>query len=93
MVGDVSDRDSKYELLLIRIIQAGRSRAGSVPDGVIGIFHSHNPSGLTVTLGSTYLLTEMITRNISLGDCLGIGEPHPPGTPRAWPLQRFFFSD
>jgi hypothetical protein len=42
---------------------------GSIPDGVIGIFHWHHPSGRTVALGSTQPLTEMSTRdtrNISL---------------------------
>ena len=29
------------------------------------IFHLHNPSGLTMSLGSTQPLTEMNTRNIS----------------------------
>jgi len=38
----------------------------SIPDGVTGIFHSHNPSGRTMALGSTQPLTEMSTRNISL---------------------------
>jgi hypothetical protein len=32
---------------------------GSIPDGVIGIFHWHNPSGRTVAVGSTQPLTEM----------------------------------
>ena len=41
--------------------------AGSIPDGVIGIFHWHNPSGRTVGLGSTQPLTEMSTGNISWG--------------------------
>jgi hypothetical protein len=41
--------------------------AGSIPDGVIGIFHSYNPVGRTVALGSTQPLTEMSTRNISWG--------------------------
>jgi len=41
--------------------------AGSIPDGVIGIFHSHNPSGYTMALGSTQPLTEMSTRNIFWG--------------------------
>jgi hypothetical protein len=41
--------------------------AGSIPDGVIGIFYWHNPFGRTVTLGSTQPLTEMSTRNISWG--------------------------
>ena len=36
-----------------------------IPDGVIGIFHWHNPSGRTMALGSTQHLTEMSTRNIS----------------------------
>ena len=39
--------------------------AGSIPDGVIGIFHWHNPSGSTMALASTQPLTEMSTRNIS----------------------------
>jgi len=37
--------------------------AGSIPDGVTGIFHS----GRTMTLGSIQSLTEMSTRNISRG--------------------------
>jgi len=39
--------------------------AGSIPDGVIGIFQWHYPSGRTKALGSTQPLTEMSTRNIS----------------------------
>ena len=35
--------------------------AGSIPVGVIGIFHRRNPSGRTMTLGSTHPLTEMST--------------------------------
>ena len=42
-----------------------RKVAGSIPDGVIGIFHWHNPSGRIIALGSTQTLTEMSTRNIS----------------------------
>jgi hypothetical protein len=41
--------------------------AGSIPDGVTWIFHQHNPSGHTMTLGLTQPLTEMSTRNISWG--------------------------
>jgi len=41
--------------------------AGSIPDGVSGIFHWHNPSGRTRALGSTQPLTEMSTRNFSWG--------------------------
>jgi hypothetical protein len=38
--------------------------AGPIPDGVILIFHGHNPSGCTTALVSTQSLTEMSTRNI-----------------------------
>jgi len=41
--------------------------AGSIPDGVTGIFHGHNHSCRTMALRSTQPLTEMSTRNISLG--------------------------
>ena len=41
--------------------------AGSIHDGVTGIFHWHNPSGRTMALGSTQPLTEMSTGNISWG--------------------------
>ena len=41
--------------------------AGSIPDGVIGIFQWHNSSGRTMALGSTQPLTEMSTRCISWG--------------------------
>ena len=44
-----------------------RKVAGSIPDGVTGIFHWHNPSGHTVALGLTQPLTGMSTRNISWG--------------------------
>ena len=40
---------------------------GSIPVGVSGIFHGHNPSGRTVALGSIQSLTEMSTRCISWG--------------------------
>jgi len=40
---------------------------GSIPDGVIGFFHLHNPSGRTMALGFTQPLTEMSIRNISWG--------------------------
>jgi hypothetical protein len=44
-----------------------RKVAGLIPHGVNGIFYWHNPSGRTMALGSTQALTEMSTRNISLG--------------------------
>ena len=40
---------------------------GSIPHGVIGIFHWHNPSDRTMALGSTQSLIEMSTRRISWG--------------------------
>jgi len=40
-----------------------RKVAFSIPDGVIGVFHWHNPSDRTMFLGSTQLLTEMSTRS------------------------------
>jgi hypothetical protein len=44
-----------------------RQVAGSIPDGVAGIFHLLNSFGRTMALGSTQPLTEMCTRNISWG--------------------------
>jgi hypothetical protein len=78
-----------------------RKVTDSIPDGVVGIFLGHNPSGRTV-LGSTQLLTEMSTweggkggRCVGLttlppscADCLEfweICEPQPVGTLRACP--------
>jgi hypothetical protein len=39
--------------------------AGSIPDGVTGIFHSHNTSSHSMALGSTQPLTEISTSNNS----------------------------
>ena len=44
-----------------------RKVADSIPDGIIGIFHWHNPSGRAMALGLTHPLTEMRTTNISWG--------------------------
>jgi hypothetical protein len=41
-----------------------REVAGSLPNGVTGIFHWHNPSGRTTALGSMQHLKEMNTRKI-----------------------------
>jgi hypothetical protein len=38
---------------------------GSIPDGVFGIFHWHNPSTCTMALGLTQPLTELSTRSNS----------------------------
>ena len=51
----------------LRCCATNRKVAGSVPDGVIGIFHWHNPPDPTMALGSTQPLTEMSTRRISWG--------------------------
>ena len=51
----------------LRQCATSRKVAGSIPDGVIRIFHWRNPSGHTMALGSTQPLTEMSTRNISWG--------------------------
>ena len=40
---------------------------GSIPEGVIGIFHSHNHSGCIMALGLAQPLTDMSTRHISWG--------------------------
>jgi hypothetical protein len=49
----------------LRYCATNRKVAGSIPDGVIGIFHSRNPSDRIIALGSTQPLIEMSTRNIS----------------------------
>jgi hypothetical protein len=49
-----------------QLIEALRYKPeGLIPDGFIGIYHWHNPSGRTMALGTTQPLTEMSTRNIS----------------------------
>jgi hypothetical protein len=52
---------------LLRYYATNRKVAGSIPDGVIEIFHLHNPSDRPMVLGSTQPLTEMSTRSISWG--------------------------
>jgi hypothetical protein len=49
----------------LRHCATSRKTAGSIPDGVIGIFHWYNPSGRTMALELTNPLPEMSTRNIS----------------------------
>ena len=51
----------------LRCCATNRKVAGSIPDGVIGIFHWHNLSDRTMALGSTQPVTEMSTRSISWG--------------------------
>ena len=51
-----------------RCCATNRKVAGSIQDGVTGIFHRHkNPSDRTMAMGSTQPLTEMCTRSISWG--------------------------
>ena len=64
-------------LSLLRILERGghavaqlveatsRKDVGSIPYGVIGIFHWYNPSGRTLALRANQPLTKMSTRNIS----------------------------
>jgi len=52
---------------LAEALATSRKVAGSIPDGVIEIFHWYNPSGRTMTLGLTQPLTEISTRNIYWG--------------------------
>jgi hypothetical protein len=78
-----------------------RKVAGSIPDGVTGIFQWLNPSGRIVALVSTQPLTEMVPEILpggkdgryvglttlppSCADCLEILEPQSAGTTRACP--------
>ena len=50
----------------VEVKVTNRQVAGSITDGVNGIFQLHNPSGRTMALGSTQPLTEMSTRCIFL---------------------------
>ena len=51
----------------LRHCATSRKIAGSIPDGIIGIYYWHNPSGRTMALGLTQPLTQMSIRNISWG--------------------------
>jgi len=78
---------SKFLLLLFplplaqavaKLVEALRYNpvAGSILDGVTGIFYRHNFSDRIVTLGPNQPLTKMSTRNISFGRkggrCVGL---------------------
>ena len=43
--------------IFIRLCVTNRKVAGSIPDGINGIFHWHNPSDRSMALGSTQPLT------------------------------------
>jgi hypothetical protein len=88
-------------LCIYKLYATSPKVAGSIPDDVTGIFHWHNPSGRTMTLGLTQSLREMSTTNTSGGkgsrcvglttwppswaDYLEIWEPQTTGTLRAFP--------
>jgi hypothetical protein len=48
----------------LRHCATNRKATGSIPDGIIEMFHRHNPSGRRMALESTQPLTEMSTRNV-----------------------------
>jgi hypothetical protein len=51
-----------------RLVEALRYKPEvSIPDGVMGVFHSLNPFSRTMALESTQHLTEMSTKDISWG--------------------------
>jgi hypothetical protein len=56
----------KCVYIYIYIYATSRKVADSIPDGVTGIFHWHNPSGRTMALGLTQPLTKMSARSNSL---------------------------
>ena len=60
-------KETRYPLYRLRYCATNWNVAGSIPDGVTGIFQCLNPSGRTMALGSNPPLTEMSTRNPSWG--------------------------
>jgi hypothetical protein len=48
----------------LRHCATSRKVAGSIPDGIIAIFHSHDPSGRTMALGSTQPVTQMSAMDV-----------------------------
>jgi hypothetical protein len=81
----------------LRHCATSRKVADSIPDGVIGIFHWHNPFNCTTDWTSNrnkyqeYFLggtvghcTGLTTLQPSCADCHEIWEPQPPGSIRAW---------
>jgi len=52
---------------VVKCCATNRKVAGSIPDGVIGIFHRHNPSDRTMALGSTQPLNRNEYQEYFLG--------------------------
>jgi hypothetical protein len=51
---------NRYTMIFLKTdYYTSRQVAGSIPDGVIRIFHLHNPSGRTMSQESTQPPTEM----------------------------------
>ena len=70
----------------MRHCDTSRKVAGSIPDGVTGIFHWHNPSVRTMALGSKGgRCVRLTTLPPSCTDSVAIWEPKPTGTLRACP--------
>ena len=61
-----SNRDTRWRSWL-RHCATSRKVAGSIPDGVTAIFHSHNPSGRTMVLVLTQPLTQKGYQEYFLG--------------------------
>jgi hypothetical protein len=57
---------------VVKVLRYKSEVAGSIPDGVTGIFHWHNPSDSTMARGSTQPLTEMSAKSISWGQRLPV---------------------
>ena len=68
-LGGSQGRSGRAENLVpIRVRSTSRKVTGSIPAGVIGIFHLHKVLPIALwALGSTQPLTEMSTRSISWG--------------------------
>jgi hypothetical protein len=83
-------------LSFLRYFATSQKVAGSIPDGVVRIFHWCNPSGRTMAMGLTQPPSEMSTSiswwgkggrcvglttlPYSCAKCLEIWESYPPGT-------------
>jgi len=63
----MTSKSEGYAVARLRHCTTSWKATGSIPDGVIGIFHLHNPSSRTMVLWLTQPLTEMSTRSIAWG--------------------------
>jgi len=63
----------KIPITVVQLVEALRYKPeGSIPDGVTGIFDSHNPSGRIMTLGLTHPVTEVPEMSLdgNVGRCV-----------------------